>query len=277
MGIVYEWRKSSLVYLNASRSFQPPSFDESLGIQEGENGGRTFHELHSQKAITLELGTRGEAGQFQWDATLYRSWVRDELLDQNNNQGEPLGTINASRTIHQGLELGLETELFHSLLVHPAQVDPSKGDAKNSQKLPLAKPDRLVWEQTYVFSDFRFDDHPVYGTHRVAGTPVHFYKGELRYEHPSGFYLGTNVEWNIVKYPVDEAGSLFADPYALFGLRAGYRTKKGLQVSFEARNLLDKVYAATVEPLGNARVSDDTANFNPGNGRAFYGSLSWTW
>ena len=34
--------KSSLVYLSASRSFQPPSFDESLGIQEGVDGGQVF-------------------------------------------------------------------------------------------------------------------------------------------------------------------------------------------------------------------------------------------
>ena len=106
---------------------------------------------------------------------------------------------------------------------------------------------------------------------------MHFYKAELRYEHPSGFYLGTNVEWNVVKYPVDEANSLFADPYALLGVRVGYRTQKGLQISFEARNLTNRRYAASVEPLGDARSSDDTDSFNPGNGRAFYGGVSWVW
>ena len=99
----------------------------------------------------------------------------------------------------------------------------------------------------------------------------------MRYEHPSGFFVGPNVEWNVVKYPVDEANSLFADPYALLGLRAGYRTKRGLQVAFEAKNLLNKTYAASVEPLGDARASDDDDSFNPGNGRAFYGTLSWVW
>lgn len=274
LGVAYEWNKESIVYLNVSRSFQPPSFDESLGIQEGEDGGQVFHELHSQKAITLELGTRGQAGPFEWDAALYRSWVRDELLDQNNDQGQPLGTINAPRTIHQGIELGLETELLHALLVK--SPGPISGKDGKDRRAPT-KTDRVVLEQSYTFSDFRFDDNPVYGTHRVAGTPVHFYKGEIRYEHPSGFYLAPNVEWNVVKYPVDEANSLFADPYALLGLRVGYRTKKGFQVSFEAKNLTDKTYAATVEPLGDARSSDDTDSFNPGNGRAFYGSLSWVW
>ena len=202
LGIAYHWNEPSLVYANVSRSFQPPSFDESLGVQEGTDGGEVFHDLHSQHAVTLELGTRGEKGPLQWDVALYRSWVRDELLDQNNAQGEPLGTINAPRTIHQGIESGLETELFHALLIHPVPVLPAK-DAKTTATARAT--DRLILEQTYTLSDFRFDDNPVYGTHRVAGTPVHFYKAELRYEHPSGFYLGTNAEWNVVKYPVDEA------------------------------------------------------------------------
>ena len=137
--------------------------------------------------------------------------------------------------------------------------------------------DRVVFQQAYTFSDFHFEDDPVYGGNRVAGTPVHFYKAEVRYEHPCGFYLGVNVEWNIIKYPVDEANTLYADPYALLGVRLGYRTKKGLGVFFEAKNLTGKVYAASVEPLGDARASDDNDSFNPGNGRAFYGGLSWVW
>ena len=103
------------------------------------------------------------------------------------------------------------------------------------------------------------------------------YKAEVHYEHPSGFYGGPNVERNIVRYRVDEANTLFADPYALLGLRAGYRTPRGFVVYFEAKNLLDKRYAAYVEPIADARVGDDNASFNPGLGRAFYGGVSWAW
>ena len=105
---------------------------------------------------------------------------------------------------------------------------------------------------------------PVYGDHRIAGNPVQAYKAEIRYEHPSGIYFGPNVEWNIVKYPVDEANTLFADPYALLGFRAGYRTQRGFAVYFEARNLLNKTYAAYVEPLADAGIGDDNASFSPG-------------
>ena len=81
----------------------------------------------------------------------------------------------------------------------------------------------------------------------------------------------------MVKYPVDEANTLFADPYALLGFRAGYRTARGIQVYFEAKNLLDQTHAAYVEPIADARVGDDNDSFIPGLGRAFYGGVSWIW
>jgi iron complex outermembrane receptor protein len=262
LGVGYEWAKNCLAYLNVSRSFQPPSFDESLRVQEGTGGGEVFNPLRAQTAITLELGTRGEAGPFSWDLAIYRSWVRNELLDLNNRSGEPLGTVNAPRTIHQGIEAGLEAELVHALLARGRETG--------------AYRDRLVLVQSYSLNDFSFRHNPVYGDNRVAGIPTHFYKAELRYEHPAGFYAGINVEANLVKYPVDEANSLFADPYALLGLRLGYKSSERLELFFEARNLTNKVYAATVEPLADARMVDPDS-FNPGNGRAFYGGVAWTW
>ena len=275
-GAAYRWNDQGLIYLNVSRSFQPVSFDESVGIQGGLDGGEVFHHLQAQHAITLELGTRGEAGALAWDVVLYRSWVRHELLALNNAEGVPLGTVNANDTIHQGIESSLEIELAQALFARGVHLNsPRRRDDGAAQG--KRQTDRLVFEQTYTLSDFRFDNDAVYGNHRIAGNPVQSYKAELRYEHPCGLYFGPDVEWNIVKYPVDEANTLFADPYALLGFRGGYKTPHGFQVYFEAKNLLDKAYAAYVEPIADARVGDDTDSFSPGNGRAFYGGVSWNW
>ncbi len=190
---------------------------------------------------------------------------------------DSVDTVNADDTVHQGIEAGLEVELAHDLLVRGVRPD-RRLDAKEGKGThPRGKADRLVLEQTYILNNFRFDGDRVYGDHRIAGNPVQAYKAELRYEHPSGLYFGPNVEWNIVRYPVDEANTLFADPYALLGFRAGYRTPRGFAVYFEAKNLLDKRYAAYVEPIADARSGDDDASFSPGLGRAFYGGVSWSW
>ena len=192
---------------------------------------------------------------------LYHSWVQDELLDLTDGHGIVLGTVNAPRTSHQGIEAEAEAELAHGLL----ERGPNPGAE-----------DHLTLKQTYTYSDFHFVENPAYGTNRIAGMPVDYYKAELLYEHPCGFYCGPNVEWNVIKYPVDEANTLFADPYALLGFKIGYKSSKGYNVFFEATNLTNKIYAATVEPVGDARVEGDD-DFNPGNGRAFCGGVSWTW
>ena len=259
LGALYDWNEKCQAYVNMSRSFEPPSFDESL--ETAGDGDQLFNRLNAQKAITIEGGTRGKAGPFSWDMAVYRSWVEDELLDLTDGHGNALGTVNASRAHHQGIEAELETELAHGMLTRDAERETE---------------DTLTLEQTYTFSDFHFSDDPVYGNNRIAGTPVDFYKAELLYEHPCGFYCGPNVGWNVVKYPVDEANTLFADPYALLGFRMGYKSPKGYELFIEAKNLTNKTYAATVEPVGNART-EGTDDFNPGNGRSFYGGVSWTW
>jgi iron complex outermembrane receptor protein len=259
VGALYEWNDNTRTYLNVSRSFEPPSFDES--VSSADDGDLLFNRLKAQSAITAEAGTRGKLGPLSWDLAIFHSWIRNLLLDLTDGSGNPLGTVNAARTDHQGIEAELETELAHGLLAH--------GSAASDE-------DRLSLEQTYTFSDFHFRDDPVYGDNRIAGTPVDYYKAELLYEHPCGFYCGPNVEWNMVKYPVDEANTLFADPYALLGFRMGYKSPKGYELYLEAKNLTDKIYAATVEPVGNAQL-EGADDFNPGNGRAYYGGVSWTW
>jgi iron complex outermembrane receptor protein len=258
-GVLYNWNDRCKVYVNLSGSFQPPSFDQSL--ETAPDGNQLFNRLHAQTAVTIEIGITGEAGPFQWDLTLYHSSVRNELPDLTNGQGIPIGTVNAGKTFHQGIELGLQTQIGRSMLARGAGEEDG---------------DRLVLKQTYTLSDFHFRDDPVYGDNRVAGTPVHFYKAELLYQHPSGFYIGANIEWNMVRYPVDEANTLFADSYALLGCRPGYKSKSRIDLFLDFKNLTNRIYAATVDVVGNAQV-EGARSFNPGNGRSVYGGVSHTW
>ena len=77
--------------------------------------------------------------------------------------------------------------------------------------------DRLTFSQTYTLNDFHFDGDSVYGQNRIAGVPIHLYEAELLYVTPTGFYAGPNVQWNVTRYPADQANTLFADSYALLG------------------------------------------------------------
>jgi iron complex outermembrane recepter protein len=227
------------VFGNVSDSFEPPSFGEL-------SGGPGVSLLKAQTARTVELGTRGTLGRVQWDVVAYSARVRDELLALNAPDGQPLGTVNAPRTVHRGLELGALVRLTPS----------------------------LAWRSSYLLSDFRFDGNATYGDNPLPGIPEHFYRGELIWTALDSYNVTLSTEWSPRRYAVDMANSLFADAYALVGLKVSRDVQNGLSWFIEGRNLADKVYASTTGVIADAR-GVDAAQFLPGDGRAVYAGVAW--
>jgi iron complex outermembrane receptor protein len=262
LGAIYEINHQTQAFVNFSRSWQPPSLDNLVDFDEGPDSSVVYTPLSPQHAWTIEIGTRGEYSRFEWELALYRSWFRDELLEINDAFGNNIGTRNVPRTIHQGIEADLEVELLRGIFV-PKQ---SNGGG-----------DRLSLEQTYTLNDFHMDQNAVYGDNRLPGIPVHVYEAQLLYENPSGFYAGPNLQCNFSRYPVDEANTLFADSYVLLGFRAGFRRPNGFSVFIDCRNLTNQTYAAAIDVIADARTEPNPEIFHPGDGRSFYGGVSWTW
>jgi iron complex outermembrane receptor protein len=188
--------------------------------------------------------------------------VRDELLELNDQFGNDIGAVNVRRSTHQGVEAGLEVQLLDHLFF---------------PKTETRSGDQLSFDQSYTFSDFHFDDDPVYGDNRIAGIPIHVYEAELSYRMPAGFYVAPNVQCNLSQYPIDHANTLFAEPYVLRGFRVGYSRPTGLSIFLDCKNLTDQRYASSIDVIADARTQPKPQIFHPGDGRAFYGGVSWTW
>ncbi len=256
LGLLWEITQEAQAFINISRSFEPPSFGELTATAGGLPG---LVDLRAQTATTLEIGTRGKAGRFQWDLAWYHAWIDHELMEYEVLPGLTQ-TVNAGRTIHQGVEAALDITLFDGLLERDKE----------------AKRDRIAYRQVYLWNGFRFDNDAVYGNNELPGIPEHYTRAELMYEHPSGFYAGPNVEWSATKTPVDSANTLYADPYALLGFKIGYRSERGFSVFVEAKNLTDKRYAATTGVISQATPFNGN-QFLPGDGRGLYGGIEWRW
>ena len=150
VGGLYRPSAALQVFANISRSFEPPSFAEF--VQRDTSGStRPQLDLDAQSAWTAELGTRGRQAAVAWDIALYYAWVRDEYLSYQTAPGLTQ-TVNAERTIHAGIEVGLDTRLATGL---------------------FADEDRLVLVQTYAYGRFRFDDDAAYGNGQIPGLPEH--------------------------------------------------------------------------------------------------------
>ncbi|MDZ4816998.1 MAG: TonB-dependent receptor [Verrucomicrobiota bacterium] len=258
IGAIFEINPMIQVFGNLSRSFEPPSFGELSKFAFGGVSGTGLNRLDAQTGNTIEVGSRGKEGRFTWDAVYYYSKLEDELIGFQIASGVS-ATQNASDTVHQGVELGLDVEVLSGLLDQNAE-----------------KPDRVLMRQTYTLSHFAFDGDPQFGNKLIAGIPQHYYRAELRYEHASGFYIGPNIEWVPVDFYIDHANTLTNPAYFLVGIRTGYEFSNGLSLFFEGRNLFDEIYSATPGVIANAG-GVDSAQYNPGDGRAFYGGAGFKW
>jgi iron complex outermembrane recepter protein len=239
VGALWQATPTIALYGNVADSFEPPSFGELAG-----GPGVTL--LEAQRARTAELGSRGSAGIARWDVSLYHARVRDELLSLETPTGQPLGTTNAPRTIHQGAELGLGVRATPALDLNVA----------------------------YLWNDFRFDGDRTFGDNPLPGIPEHFARAELRWSAPREHYVALTGEWSPERYAVDMANTLFADSYAIWGLKLGREPGRGVSWFVEGRNLADRTYAATTGVIANAR-GRDSAQFLPGDGRSVYVGVEW--
>lgn len=277
-GLLFEITPDTQVFANYTRSFEPPTMLETVGTG-GVAGNVLTRSLKAQTADTMEFGTRGRHGRAAWDITYYHAWVHNELLTLNDTLGNTLGTVNAGQTRHKGLEAGLSLTLAEGLFnKETPPLDYIGNITAVGPNLTPENPgnrDRLVLRQVYNWTSLHFANDDVYGNNRLPGLSPHMYRGELTYEHPCGFYVQPNVEWSMTRFPVDYANTMYIHPYALLGVRAGYRSRHGWSAFVEFRNLTNKRYPSSVQVVADARTGGPPRIFYPGQGFSVYGGLEW--
>lgn len=235
IGVLYEPRDGVQVYANYNRSTELPGFIELAQVA-------SFVPVSAQRAWTLEVGTRGEAGAIGWDVSAYRSDLRREILQFNVGPDIPASTFNAGKTRHQGVEAALT-------------VTP----------LPY-----LRLRQLWTYSDFRFRDDSQFGDNRLPVIPTHFLRTDLR--------LGTDranltpaVEWVPKGAWADYRNTLRVKGYALLNVTAGARLTAGIDLFLDARNLTGKKAVGDISAVIAATPA--SVIFNPVERRALYGGV----
>lgn len=238
IGAMYLLDAHSQFFGNISRSYEAPPFGELIVRP-------TLPLAGAQKATTIELGWRHNSDDLQMDASIYRSRIKGELLSLNDANGAALGTVNADRTIHQGLELGASWS-FHNLRLRA----------------------------NYLYNDFKFKNDPVYGGNRIAGIAPHMLNTELRWSLSRSFWLAPSIESRMGKTWIDHANTVSTGGFSLINLTIGGELSHGVDWFIQAKNLADRRYVAGTAVQANARGNDGSWYF-PGDSRAFYVGLNW--
>ncbi|MFV5501270.1 TonB-dependent receptor family protein [Acinetobacter sp. 226] len=267
LGLTYQANDDVQWFANLSRSIEPthpwsmvwssPYYFDS-GIASGRVRAPIY--LDTQTANSLELGGRGQSVFGDWALSYYYSKVKNELLtseliktyeDGAERPSEPIAVeSNATPTIHQGVELSLDTPLHESRF------------------------GELRLQQAYTLSDFHYKNDPLFGKNQLPGIPKHLYQAQLSYTLYNGLYIGLNTEY-ASKMAHDYANSRFSDDYQIWGVDLGYAPEHQFWKTWiNFKNITDKKYAAVVIPGYDDRGAD-LARSSPGEGFSTYAGVSF--
>lgn len=266
LGFVYRTTPTSQLYFNASRAYEPPLNLELLSSVNADGSPNTgFLNLDAQRAWQFELGYRGASvdKRYTWDVTVYDLEMTKEILASNINNQSTFQNANGTR--HVGVEAGGAMALARGLF--------TSGGGMN---------DSLQVRAAYTWSHFKFTEDVRGGGvggpnvliaaagNTVAGAPEHNLAGELRYDHPQGWWLAPNMEWVMTGIYTDYLNTEKAPAYFIVNFRSGWNVTKNLTLYAEGRNLTDKTYAGAVI------VNDALRRFaNPGLGISAFGGVEY--
>ena len=240
IGLLWDDGEGRQAFANLTRSVEPPNFSALV-----QTPFPRFVPVEAQEAWTMEIGTRGRRGPLSWDVALYRMAVRNELLTFLTAPDIPAATFNAGRTVHQGLEAGLDWVVWR--------------DGAHRQ---------LKLHQTYAWTDLKFDGDPHYGDSRLPTVPEHHYHAELSYR-AGAWSIAPSVEWSPKASWVDYANTLKSPGFVVWSLDATWTVSPTVKLFLDARNLTDERYVANASAVTDARVAP-TAVFWPGEGRSVF-------
>lgn len=238
IGLLWQNEVGDQVFANLTRSVEPPNFSSMTPMNTG------FTPVRAQKAWTGEVGARGHRGPFTYDVTLYRADLKDEMLQYAVTSSIPAATFNADKTVHQGIEAALD----------------------------WAVAPRWRIRQTWTWSDFRFKDDVQYGDNRLPIVPKNFYRAEVRYDDPRGWFVAPSVEWSATDAWIDYKNTTKTPSYAILNLNAGWKVTPAVSLFVDARNLTDEAYVSNTQAATTWTAT--TATLWPGDGRSVFGGVT---
>lgn len=244
LGFIKTLNNEAQLFANISATYEAPTFGEL-------SGGPGVSQLKAQKGTSIEIGARHfvpNMPQAWWELTAYRAHLKNEMLGLEGAAGATT-TMNADKTIHQGVEAGLS----------------------------VAVSDLMLWRLSYQLNDFSFDNDSRFGNNTISGVPDQVLQTELIWRK-QGFYMGPVFTAASHAY-LDHANKVSVPGYAVYGFKLGQKLDNGFSWFMDLRNLSNKVYAATNSSVRDAtELSNGQPQrlINPGEGRAVYAGLSYT-
>jgi outer membrane receptor protein involved in Fe transport len=255
LGATWAFDATTSGWVGYSNGFRAPSESQlfrpsvATSAANATQLARLSSRLQPIEADQIEIGLRGRGGSLAWELVGYRLDKRDDLVSQRDLVTNVTTTVNAGRTRHQGVEVGLGWTFVPGWRLDGA--------------LSYASHRYVDWvTATADFSGKEIESAPqLLGSVRLGWQPVERGVVELEWTKVGAYWL--------------EAGNTAAfgryDGHSLWNLRAEWPLTRSISVYGRAMNLTDTRWA------DSASVSSATAVYSPGLPRSLYAGIDVRW
>jgi iron complex outermembrane recepter protein len=252
-----------------------PSFGAALTVRPALNAfvsfresfrapseGQLFRQGAAESSVTLrpvqarnhEIGIRGEvADRLAYEVAFYRLDVRDDILTFSRPEDGTNESVNAGRTRHQGLEVGVSARL-------PAGASADLSWSRASHRY-------VAWSPRANLS---------YAGNRVEGAPRNLGSARFRLPTPApvrdrnGFLEFEGVRMG--SFWMDPANANRYEGHVVWNLRGELPVAGDASVFVRVQNLTDRAYAERAS--FNAFRGEE---LSPGRPRSLALGLRWGW
>jgi outer membrane receptor protein involved in Fe transport len=250
IGATYDLGHKQSLYAAYNHAFRTPSEGQLFRPGASSNAAALVQntlDLKPIKADSFELGYRGALGErVAYSLSLYRMIKRDDIISQKNPNTNETQAVNAGKTLHQGLELGINT-----LLLQQLTLGISYSYAKHSYE------DWLAGSTDFSGNEMENAPREIANT-RLTYTPF----GE------SG--LRTSLEWqHIGSYWLNADNTQKYSGHDLVNWRANQPLGKAWSVYGSINNLADVRFAES------AGLSSGNPTYAPGLPRSYFLGLEY--
>ncbi|WP_434020510.1 TonB-dependent receptor [Lutimonas sp.] len=253
LGLNYQLGKHSMIYATVSHGFSPPKLEETLLPD-----GLINNDIQPETGWNYEIGSRGKIIQniFSYEVAIYLMDIDNLLVARRTGDDQFIG-VNAGKTTHKGLEIGL-----NYFLINKPSVQLSHS---NSFSL-----------HHYTFDDFKDVDND-YSGNDLTGVPDKTFFSQLLLNSKTGFYTYLNYQY-IGEIPLRDDNSIYADSYQIVNLKTGF--KKMISTHFQLdlyvglNNIFDEKYASMLLINAGSFGNNPPRYYYPGEPRNYFAGLN---
>lgn len=248
VALVYRINELVGIHGSISSGFSPPTIAEVR-----TNEGSINLDLEAERGVNYEVGYRAQYGIFNVDLTAFYFQLNQTITTFTNDQGVVLFR-NAGATDQRGLEASLDYAPYRNQATCITEI-------------------RLSHAYTgHYFSFARYESRGTdFSGNQLTGVSPHTLVNLLDIRSRPGFYINITHQY-VDAIPLNDANTVFQDPYNLVGSRLGWRNtlknRWDVEVYGGVDNLLDETYS-----LGNDLNAFANRFYQPAPGMNFYGGV----